>query len=134
MVTHDRYFMDRLVDHVFVFTGQGQVRDIHGNYTEYRTLIETEKKEVQANKERTVVSKPAENKTASKKLSYNEVRELAQLEKDLADLEVQKAGLISQMGTPLPHIELQELTKKYEAALLLIETKTMRWLTLAEMA
>jgi hypothetical protein len=109
------------------------VRDIHGNYTEYRTLIETEKKEVQANKERTVVSKPAENKTASKKLSYNEVRELAQLEKDLADLEVQKAGLISQMGTPLPHIELQELTKNMRQLYFLSKPNHALG-TLAEMA
>lgn len=134
MVTHDRYFMDKLVDHVFVFTGDGKVRDIHGNYTEYRDLIESEKKEMQQSKENVTTSKVADNKAKDKKLSFNEKRELEQLEKDLALYETQKTELIAAMGNPLPHNELQVLSKKYEELLQNIDTKTMRWLQLAELA
>jgi ATP-binding cassette subfamily F protein uup len=134
MVTHDRYFMDKLVDHVFVFTGDGKVRDIHGNYTEYRDLIESEKKEMQQSKENVTTSKVADNKAKDKKLSFNEKRELEQLEKDLALYETQKTELIAAMGNHCLIMNFKSYRKNMKNCCKISTLKTMRWLQLAELA
>lgn len=142
MVTHDRYFMDRLVDHVFVFPGNGIVRDIHGNYTEYRLLLEEEKREALAKEKPKVVEnlEPAKSGkldfkgTPVKKLSFKQKHEFEQLEKEMEQLEILKQTLIEKLGSGLPHIELQLATKQYDEVVKTIDDKTMRWLELAEMA
>jgi ATP-binding cassette subfamily F protein uup len=96
MVTHDRYFMDRLVDHVFVLDGTGVVKDIHGNYTDYRELFEISAKQ-QAKLDRAKAEKAEKEEVKievapvkKSKLSYKEQRELETIEKELEDLEVKK--------------------------------------------
>ncbi|MGZ4035094.1 MAG: ABC-F family ATP-binding cassette domain-containing protein, partial [Bacteroidia bacterium] len=104
IVTHDRYFMDKMVDHLFVFEGEGVVRDFPGNYTEYRDKKESEekiqRKEISQNAksesiETLVVTenKKEEEATTKKKLSYKEKLEFEQLEKDIAKLEEEKAKI-----------------------------------------
>ena len=133
IVSHDRYFMDRLVDHLFVFEGDGIVRDYPGNYTQYR--LEEQRKEKQAEqKQAPEKEKPAETTApvAKKKLSYKEQRELEQLDKDLPALEAEKATLTEKMSNPLSYEELQEVSARLIAVTNELEEKEMRWLELSE--
>lgn len=139
IVSHDRYFMDRLVDHLFVFEGDGMIRDFPGNYTHYRLWQkEQEKKEAEAKAEQkqeeaaqAVQQKPKEKK----KLSYNEKREFEQLEKELPALEKEKAEITEKMTTPdLPYEELEAMGKRLQEITEALEEKEMRWLELSEYA
>lgn len=135
VVSHDRYFMDKVVDHLLVFNGQGDIRDFPGNYSDYRDW-----KEARAKKEREA-AKPQEEKTArvrlneKRKMSFKERREFEQLEQEIAELEKEKSqieeGLCS--GT-LSVEELTENSKRLPILNDLIDEKTMRWLELSEMA
>jgi ATP-binding cassette subfamily F protein uup len=132
IVSHDRYFLDRLVDHVFVFGEKGHIKDFSGNYTQYRLSrskqLQTEKKaekaEIQFKKE-----KPKE-KT---KLSYKEQKEFEALEKEIEILEKEKAKLLEQMNSgKLRSDELLEISQKYADTEQVLESKTERWIELSE--
>lgn len=133
VVSHDRYFMDKVVDHLMVFNGQGDIRDFPGNYSDYRDW-----KEAKAQQEKEA-EKPQEEKTSRvrlnerRKMSYKEKREFEQLEKEIADLETEKAGIEEQLcsGT-LSVDELTEKSKRLPEVNDLIDEKTMRWLELSE--
>ncbi|HOS47850.1 MAG TPA: ABC-F family ATP-binding cassette domain-containing protein [Bacteroidia bacterium] len=135
MVTHDRYFMDRLVDHVFVLDGTGVVKDIHGNYTDYRSIFDQsgKKQEIPKQIEEKVVVKqeaPAKKKT---KLSFKEQHELDTIEKELVKLEEEKKKLVERMNdTSLSHDELAKAAIDYQKTEEKIDEKTMRWLELQE--
>ncbi|ULQ57323.1 ABC-F family ATP-binding cassette domain-containing protein [Flavihumibacter rivuli] len=139
IVSHDRYFMDRLVDHLFVFEGDGMIRDFPGNYSLYR-IWQKEQEAKQAAQPSTASLKtetpsttPAEQPT-KRKLSYKEKREFEQLEKDLAALEKEKLEVSEAMGTGnLPFDKLQELANRAGEISRLLEEKEMRWLELSEM-
>ena len=136
IVSHDRYFMDRLVDHLFVFEGDGLVRDFPGNYTLYRIAQKEEEKKTntapaatEAGAE-TAVAKAKEKK----KLSFNEKREFEQLGKDIPALEKEKTEITEKMGTPnLPYDELQKLSNRITEITGLLEDKELRWLELSEL-
>lgn len=134
MVTHDRYFMDRLVDHVFVLDGKGNVKDIHGNYTEYRDSYGAlpGEKEPQAEKTETVrATQP--NVQQKKKLSFKEQKELTELEQALAFLEEKKKMLVKKMNDAnAPHDEISAAALKYGETEKEIEAKSMRWLEIQE--
>jgi len=115
IVSHDRFFMDKIVDHLFIFEGNGKVSDFPGSYTLYRNKVEAEEqaraKAQSRNKQKATESKAAEKSTANtsgkKKLSFNEKREFEQLEKDIPALEAQKSQLEQQMNSgKLGHEEL----------------------------
>ena len=131
MVTHDRYFMDRLVDHVFVLDGQGGVKDIHGNYTDYRSMfdaipvIKEEKKQVTEVKE---VQEPVVKK--KNKLSYKEQKELEQLEADIERLEKRKKELVDIMNGGISHDEMKRYADEFKFAENMLDEKSMRWLEL----
>ena len=133
VVSHDRYFMDKVVDHLMVFNGQGDIRDFPGNYSDYRDW-----KEAKAQKEKEA-EKPQEEKTArvrlndKRKMSFKEKREFEQLEKEIAELETEKAQIEEQLcsGT-LSVDELTEKSKRLPEVNDLIDEKTMRWLELSE--
>lgn len=133
VVSHDRYFMDKVVDHLMVFNGQGDIRDFPGNYSDYRDW-----KEAKAQKEKEE-EKPQEEKTArvrlndKRKMSFKEKREFEQLEKEIAELEAEKAQIeeILCSGT-LTVDELTEKSKRLPEVNDLIDEKTMRWLELSE--
>lgn len=133
MVTHDRYFMDRLVDHVFVFDGDGEIKDIHGNYTEYRSIIE-EAPSKKAERKPTlpsvaVVEAPAKKKA---KLSFKEQKELESLEQEIALLEKKKEMLLNKMNTALPVDEIQKCSLDFQDTEKKLDSKSMRWLELSE--
>lgn len=133
VVSHDRYFMDKVVDHLMVFNGQGDIRDFPGNYSDYRDW-----KDAKAQQEKEA-EKPQEEKTSrvrlneKRKMSYKEKREFEQLEKEIADLETEKARIEELLcsGT-LPVDELTEKSKRLPVVGDLIDEKTMRWLELSE--
>lgn len=138
MVTHDRYFMDRLVDHVFVLGGEGAVRDIHGNYTDYRELFgsleDSKRPSVKAPVDKsTSDEKPAVAEAPKKvKLSFKEQKELEELEKEISRLEALKLELTAQMNSGLSHEELQTTSAAYASAGNELDKKSMRWLELME--
>ena len=139
IVSHDRYFMDRLVDHLLVFNGDGAIRDFPGNYSDYRISQKEEDKKGSAGNQQAVIEKAettasAETKTATKKkLSYKEQRELEQLEKELPALEQEKETITQQMGdAALPYDQLQKLSTRILEITQLLEEKEMRWLELSE--
>lgn len=133
VVSHDRYFMDKVVDHLLVFNGQGDIRDFPGNYSDYRDW-----KEAKSQKEKET-EKSQEEKTArvrlneKRKMSFKEKREFEQLEKEIAELETEKALIEEQLcsGT-LSVDELTEKSKRLPEVNDLIDEKTMRWLELSE--
>lgn len=137
IVSHDRYFMDRLVDHLFVFEGEGIIRDFPGNYTLYRIA---QKEEEQQKKQQELaaaqIAAAAENKPKDKKkLSFNEKREFEQLEKDIPSLEKEKAEITEKMSAGnIAYEELDKLSKRITEVTNLLEEKEMRWLELSELA
>ncbi|MBO5381102.1 MAG: ABC-F family ATP-binding cassette domain-containing protein [Bacteroides sp.] len=137
VVSHDRYFMDKVVDHLLIFNGQGDIRDFPGNYTHYRDWKdekqrrerEEEKKKVQQIEEKNTKVRLNEKR----KMSFKERREFEQLENEIAELESEKADIETALcsGT----LSIDELTEKSKRLPLindLIDEKTMRWLELSE--
>lgn len=137
IVSHDRYFMDRLVDHLFVFEGNGVIRDFPGNYTLYRIA---QKEEEQLKKQQELAAAQTTAATESKakdkkKLSFNEKREFEQLEKDIPALEKEKAEITEKMSAGnIAYEELDKLSKRITEVTNLLEEKEMRWLELSELA
>lgn len=136
IVSHDRYFMDRLVDHLFVFEGDGVIRDFPGNYTLYRIAQkeEEQKKKYQEQTTQTTITDAIKTKE-KKKLSFNEKREFEQLENDIPALEKEKADITEKMSAGgIAYEELDKLSKRITEVTQLLEEKEMRWLELSELA
>lgn len=140
IVSHDRYFMDRLVDHMFVFEGDGVVRDFPGNYTEYRIWLKEQEQKAKL-VDAVIMEEPAAQQQTSsaskdkKKLSFKEKREFEQLEKEIPQLEQEKAGITEKMSAPgLAYDELQKLSDRITTITQLLEEKELRWLELSEYA
>ena len=137
VVSHDRYFMDKVVDHLLVFNGGGDIRDFPGNYTQYREWKEAKARH---DKEQQAAVKPQEAKTAKvrlndkRRMTYKERREFEQLEQEIATLEAEKKSIEEALcsGT-LSVEELTEKSKRLPQLTDLIDEKTMRWLELSEL-
>ena len=131
IVSHDRYFMDRLVDHLFVFEGDGIVRDFPGNYSQYRSSIKPQVIEEQEQK--TVSSKKAEPE--KRRFSYNEKREWENLHKEIMALEAEKNKLSEKMNAAdLPYDELMKVSGRISEINEQLNQKELRWLELSEIA
>ena len=133
LVSHDRYFMDRVVDHIFVFEGDGKVKDFPGNYTQYR-LSEAEKVTSTSKDNNKPTVKPKQNNsTATRKLTFKEKQELQTLEQELPALEEEKATLEQQLsGVQLDALTIQQVSTRYEEVKRLLDEKEFRWLELSE--
>jgi len=138
IVSHDRYFMDRLVDHLFVFEGAGEIRDFPGNYSQYREwqkvqeALPAEKKVVETKKEEAKQEVP-KAEPPKKKLSFKEQQELETLGKAIALLEKERAELTDQLADPtLPFEKLQKISERINQINETIDEKEMRWLELSE--
>ena len=146
IVSHDRYFMDRLVDHLFVFEGEGEVRDFPGNYTQYRIWLKDNEKKV--NKWDVLEDRKSKGETTEsavgsvqsavvsvkKKMNFKEKREFDMLEKEMPVLEGEKKIITNKMGTGnLPFDELQKLSERIIAIDQLLGEKELKWLELSEM-
>ena len=136
VVSHDRYFMDKVVDHLLVFQGQGDIRDFPGNYTRYREWKEERKQLERENtrpKEKETPAKQKTPPTERKRMTFKERREYDQLEVEIAALEAEKSAIEAALcsGT----LSVDELTEKSKRLPLLtdeLDTKTMRWFELGE--
>lgn len=141
IVSHDRYFMDKLVNHLFVFEGAGAVRDFPGNYTQYREWQREEDKKTKERVEKKEETKPEVvaaaapvSKDSTKKLSYKEKRELELLEKEISDLEQEKKDIDTQLSEGnLPYDKLEPLAQRIGVILALLDEKGLRWLELSEL-
>jgi ATP-binding cassette subfamily F protein uup len=138
LVSHDRYFLDRLVDHLFVFEGQGDIRDYNGSYTEYRLeqteLEKANKKEERANAEVTE-NKKDKSPEIKTKLTFKEKYEFDNLEGEIAELEKEKEALeaVLQSGTSDYEV-LAKTTERLGEVINEISQKSDRWLELSEFA
>ena len=132
VVSHDRYFMDKVVDHILVFKGEGVIDDFPGNYTQYRQYSVLQSKE-EAKADASVKEKKSYRNNSRRRMSYKEKREFEQLEKDIASLEQQQHEIEEALcsGT----LSVEELTEKSRLLPKLkeeIDEKSMRWLELSE--
>ena len=139
IVSHDRYFMDKLVDHVFVFEGNGKLRDFPGHYSHYRAAREYEEQRERERRELIRLASASEPTikvaTEKHKLSFNEQREYAKLEADIALLEQEKAILEDRLTAGINnHTELMQVSARIGEIVQLIDAKTDRWLVLSEYA
>ena len=145
IVSHDRHFLDRLVDHLFVFCGDGVVKDFIGNYTEYRTFIKDyEAQQKAAQKAASVASKgssvipgaakeSAVKESKKRKLTWKEQQELKALDEEIPRLEAEKSDLEAKLSSgTLSPAQLQEASTRYGELQSLLDEKEMRWLELSE--
>ena len=134
IVSHDRYFMDKVVDHLFVFEDEGKLRDFPGNYSQYRELRDKELRiEKTIQKKQAPKTKPVVNQH-QKKMSYGEKREYEQLEKDLESLNAEKADLEAAIGSgTLGQDELIEKSNRIGVVMNELDEKEIRWLELDEL-
>jgi ATP-binding cassette subfamily F protein uup len=138
VVSHDRYFMDKMVDHLFVFEGEGVIKDIVGNYTDFR------KKQIQDKRddkngvskvkiEKVVVEKPKVKEEVKRKLNFKEKAEFESLEKNLEKLELDKATILAKISSEgVSNQDVYELGVKLGEIVSEIEEKTNRWIELSE--
>lgn len=133
VVSHDRYFMDKVVEEMMVFEGQGKITWFLGNYTEYfLDQKELEEAKKQQEKPKEVPTKTEHVKTSARKLSYNEKRELEELDRVLPELQIKKEELTDSLArTDLPYEEIQKISEEMEQLIADLEEKEMRWLELS---
>ena len=136
IVSHDRYFMDRLVDHIFVFEGDGVIQDFPGNYSQYRDWLR-EKESISTEtrnetwQEQTTPEKA--NQPEKRKPSFKEKREFEQLEKEIADLTSEKDSVTLKLSDSQTSFdELQKLSVRIGEITKLLDEKELRWLELSE--
>ena len=138
IVSHDRFFLDKIADHLFIFEGEGVVKDFVGSYSGYREYMKDKEKERRAlerekqQKEEKKRFVESENVPAKKrKLSYKEQRELEQIEKDLETLNAEKADLEEKLsGGNISGDELTRCSTRIGEVIALLDEKEMRWLEL----
>ena len=139
MVSHDRWFMNKLVDHIFVFEGHGKIKDYYGNYTEYR--LEKDK-ELKLQKRIAKINAPAATEdskgkparaTNPNKMTFKERKEFETLEVEIEQLEKEKAELIEKMNSGAgTSQEFTDWSRRYQEVETSLDDKTMRWLELSE--
>ena len=137
VISHDRYFMDKIVDHLFVMDGNGAVKDFPGNYSDYRIWREMkrqqEEQQQKAVRQTTVAQEP--KRVYENRLSFKEKREFEQLEAEIPQLEQQKAELETRMSSGAMSVdELMEASVQISNLIEEIDSKSMRWLELSERA
>lgn len=137
IVSHDRYFLDKLTDHLFVFEGDGKIRDFNGNYREYRETIKEESRQTRiADKD---IKSPGVVETKQdapkRKMSYKEEKEFNAIEKEINQLEEEKLKITQQLSEGNKDVDtILQLSKRMEEIINLLEEKEFRWLELSELS
>ena len=136
IVSHDRYFLDKTVDHLFIFEENGRIKDFVGQYSEYREYIKEREEAERTTQRAATTSKPQQQRThdtSKRKLSFKEQRELEEIERDLATLSTERATLEEELSSGnADYGRLTELSERIELIIALIDEKEMRWLELNE--
>jgi ATP-binding cassette subfamily F protein uup len=130
LVSHDRYFMDHLVEQLFVFEGEGKIRLFNGNYSDYRLWADGQTPEEE---DETPVMVEAKSETTKKRLNFKEKQEFDRLQAEIQSLESQKTTLSEQLNSGITdHQKLQDLASQIKQLGDALDNKTMRWLELSE--
>ena len=133
VVSHDRYFMDEVVDQLFVFQGDGNVKGYMGNYSQYKDYLDAKQKEERKERVAEKKDEPRPVKQREKvKRSFKEQREYEQLAKDLADLETEKQTIEQALNSETDYQKLQEMGNRLQEIKDLLDEKELRWLELDE--
>lgn len=131
VVSHDRYFMDKIVDHMFVFRGDGVVEDFPGNYSDFRVYDSSQPKQIEPTEK--IDNTIAVKQNEAQKLSYNEQKEYKNLESKIRSLELDKATLEAKFNNPeLSQDDINKLSEKLQVIIDTIEEKELRWFELSE--
>ncbi|MFK8045239.1 MAG: ABC-F family ATP-binding cassette domain-containing protein [Crocinitomicaceae bacterium] len=140
VVSHDRYFMDKVVEHTFYFEGEGKIKDIIGNYTGYRAYLkkrEKEERQIEKSTEKVEIPKlktSLKEDIPKKKLSYKEKQEFDDLEKSLSDLNAENLTLVNKLNAGISDSEeMKKVSLRMAEIAQLIDDKEMRWLELSEL-
>lgn len=137
IISHDRYFMDKIIDHLLVFEGQGRIKDFPGNYTQYRewaSLQPQEKTPTSSNSKEDSDPKKNYRNDTKRKLSYKEKREFEQLEEEIIQLEEEQKALEDALsGSELSVEEITEKSKRLASLKNQLDEKSFRWLELSEL-
>ena len=136
IVSHDRYFLDKCVDHLFVFEGEGRIKDFVGQYSEYREYMK-EKEDAERQAQRSTAQPKTQQQrthdTLKRKLSFKEQRELEELERDLASLAQERATLEAELNAgTTDYARLTEISSRIEEIIATTDLKELRWLELSE--
>lgn len=135
IISHDRYFTDKVVDHLLVFKGEGEIKDFPGNYTQYREYQKLKSKDDEVTMVKAKAKKADYHHDTRRKLSYKEKMELEQLSKDIEKLEEEQKLIEQQLCTGMLDInQLTTLSKRLPEVKELLDEKEMRWLELSEWA
>lgn len=136
VVSHDRYFMDKVVDHLLVFRGNAEIKDFPGNYTDYREWDTLMQEEEQSKKQEQKVQQPKTEKKSDsdkRKLSFKELKELEALDQEIPVLELEKSDIEAQLSSGnLSSGAIIEASKRHAELSDIIDEKTMRWLELSD--
>ncbi len=140
IVSHDRYFMDKLVDHLFIFEGDGKIKDFNGNHLDYRRYIkarelEERQKERAIQKQEKAIAAATEAKSDAPKMTYEQRKEMNKVEKEISKLEEKKTAIQAKFANPDISVdEIKTLSQELSDVKEKIEEKEMRWMELAELA
>ena len=134
VVSHDRYFTDKVVDHLLVFKGQGEIKDFPGNYTQYREWLSLKPREQKETKETKKPETPRESSSSSRRrMTFKEKREFEQLEKDIEALEAEKKQIeVALSSGALSVDDITTMSKRLPLLTDELDEKSMRWLELSE--
>ena len=138
IVSHDRYFMDRIVDHVLAFEGDGKIKDFVGNFSEYRASSEVRgtssvpKKETTQTNSNDFKQNQTPSNSTKKKLSFKEQRELETIEKEMPELEKKRAEILEKLNNEADYEKIATLSAELEKVSEKLEEYEMRWLELQE--
>lgn len=132
VISHDRFFLDTIVDHLFVFTGDGAVKDFPGTYTEYRAWQAERDAEARRRQSDEAPAPPRPQKERKRKLTFNERREFEQLQKDIDLLTEEKKDLDAAFSSGEPLADPEQMARRYAEVTETLDEKELRWLELAE--
>jgi len=132
IVSHDRYFMDKIVDHLLVFEGEGKIKDFIGSFTEYRDQLAQNKNTKKSEPAKPVEEKQTKNTNSKRKLSFKEQKELESIEKEMPVLKEKQDEILEKLNNETDYSVISELSQKLEETTSQLEAHEMRWLELQE--
>ena len=132
IVSHDRYFMDKIVDHLLVFEGEGKIKDFIGSFTEYRDQQTQSKNTKKSEPAKPVEEKQTKNTNSKRKLSFKEQKELENIEKEITVLKKKQDEILEKLNNETDYNIISELSQQLEETTSQLEAHEMRWLELQE--
>ena len=132
IVSHDRYFMDKIVDHLLVFEGEGKIKDFIGSFTEYRDQLAQNKNTKKSEPAKPTEEKQTKNTNSKRKLSFKEQKELENIEKEMPILKKKQDEILEKLNNETDYSVISELSQKLEETTSQLEVHEMRWLELQE--